>query len=127
MLCLLQSENFLDILLVILLFSAITNGAPQTSTKLTLQEIRSVRCLTHFSHRYFAPDRSLVISSPATCRDVQQKLIAEIHRTAIWLVVVDLDENIRIPEESDFIDRDSSYITLIPDGNTKYFPVELIG
>ena len=70
----LQNGKILDTLLVILLFSAITNGAMQKSTKLTLQEIHLVRRLTYISHRYFAPGRSLVISSPATYRDVQQEL-----------------------------------------------------
>ena len=75
-------------MLVILLFSAITNGSLLPSTSLTLQEIHLVRCLIHISHRYFAPGRSLVISSPATYGDVQQELIAEIHRTSIWPAVV---------------------------------------
>jgi len=51
-----------------------------------------------------------VISSPAAYRDAQQELIAEIHRTAMWSVVVTVDSNISMPEESDFIDRDGSYI-----------------
>ena len=38
-LCLLQNENVFLILLVILLFSAITNGAPQKSTSLTFRGI----------------------------------------------------------------------------------------
>ena len=59
----------------------------------------------------------MVISSPATYRDVQQELIAEIHRTSIWPIVVNVDGNINIPEKSDFIDRDGSYIIIIPDGN----------
>jgi hypothetical protein len=58
-----------------------------------------------------------VISSPAKFRDVQQDLIAEIHRTSIWLVVVTVDGNISIPEKSNFMDGDGTYIILIPDGN----------
>ena len=69
----------------------------------------------------------MVISSPATYRDVQQELISEIHRTAIWPVVVTVDGNISIPEKSDFIDRDGSYIILIPDGNIKSFKAEING
>jgi len=65
-----------------------------------------------------------VISSPANYRDVQQELIAEIHRTAIWPVVVSVDGNISIPEKTDFIDRDGSYIILIPDGSLKSFKAQ---
>jgi hypothetical protein len=60
-----------------------------------------------------------VISSLATYRDVKQELTAEIHRSSNWPVVVTVDWNINIPEKSDFIDRDGSYIILIPDGNIK--------
>jgi len=63
---------------------------------LTLQETHLVRCLTHISHRYFAPGRSVVISSPATYRDVQQEQIGEIHRTSMWTDVVTFDGNISI-------------------------------
>ena len=68
-----------------------------------------------------------MISSPSTYRDVQQELIAEIHRTSIWPVVVTVDGNISMPEKSDFIDRDGSYIILIPDGNLKSFKAEILG
>jgi hypothetical protein len=68
-----------------------------------------------------------MISSPATYRDVQQELIAEIHRTSIWPVVVTVDGNINIPKKSDFIDKDGSYIMLIPDGNIKSFNAEIDG
>ena len=114
-------------MLVILLFSAITNGSLLPSTSLTLQEIHLVRCLIHISHRYFAPGRSLVISSPATYGDVQQELIAEIHRTSIWPAVVTVYGNISKPNKTDFIDRDGSYIILIPDGNFKSFLAEGLG
>jgi len=67
-----------------------------------------------------------VISSPAIYRDVQQELIAEIHRTSIWPVDVTVDGNISIPEKSDFIDRDGSYIILIADGNTKILSLKLM-
>jgi hypothetical protein len=112
---------------VTLLFSAITNGALLPSTSLTLQEIHLVRCLTDISHRHFAPDRTLVISSPATYRDVRQELIAEIQRTAIWPVVVSVDGNISKNVKTDFIDKDGGYIILIPDGNIKSFLVEILG
>jgi hypothetical protein len=94
----LQNEIILDILLVIMLFSAITKGKLLPTQSHTLQETHLLRCLKHISHRYFAPGRSVVISSPATYRDDQQELIAEIHRTAIWpVVVVAVDGNITIP------------------------------
>jgi len=112
---------------VILLFSGNTNGALLQSTSLNLQETNLVRCLTYISQRYFAPGRSLVISSPANYRDVQKELIAEIHRFSIWPVVVTGDGKISKTEESDFIDRDGSYIILIPDGNINSFKVELTG
>jgi len=97
------------------------------STSLSLEEVHLVRCLTHISHRYFSPGRSLVISSPATYRDVQLELIAEIHGTAIWPVVINVDGNISIPEISDFIDRDGSYIILIPDWNIDMINAEISG
>jgi hypothetical protein len=90
-------------MLVIIFFSAIVNA-------LTVQAIHIVRCLTYISHRYFAPGRSLVISSPSNYLDVQQELIAEIHRTAIWPVVVSVDDNISKPNRKDLTDKDGSYI-----------------
>ena len=69
----------------------------------------------------------MVISSPSTYRDVQQELIAEIHRTAIWPVVVTVDGNISKTTKTDIINRDCSYIILIPDGNLKRFQAELKG
>jgi hypothetical protein len=68
-----------------------------------------------------------VISSPANYREVQQELIAEIHRTAIWPVVVTVDGNISIPEKTNFIDKDWSYIILLPDGSFKSFKAQLKG
>jgi len=62
----LQNGTISGILLVILLFSGITNGALMQSTSLTLQEINLVRCPKKMSHRYFPPGRSLVISSTST-------------------------------------------------------------
>jgi hypothetical protein len=87
----------MDILMVKLLFSAITNGALLPSTSLTSQEIRLIICLTHISNRYFATGRSQVITFPATYRDVQQELIEKIHRKSIWPVVVIVDGNISKP------------------------------
>jgi hypothetical protein len=58
---------------------------------------------------------------------VQQELIAEIHRTSTWPVVVTVDGNISVPEKSYFIDRDGSYIILIPDGIVKSLITEIIG
>jgi len=66
-----------------------------------------------------------VISSPTTYTDVQQELIAEIHRTAIWSVVVTVDGKITIAGRSDFIDRVGSYIILTPDGNIKSLEAEI--
>ena len=117
----------MGILFVILLFSAITNGALLQSMSLSLQEIHLVRCLTYISHRYFAPGRSLVISSPSTYRDVQQELIGELHRISIWRVVFSVDGNISKQNKIDFIDRNGSYIILIPDGNFKSFQVAING
>jgi hypothetical protein len=74
-----QNEKFVVILLVILLFNVIANGALLPSKSLSLEEVHLVRCLTHISKKYFAPGRNQVISSPATYRNVQQELIAEIH------------------------------------------------
>jgi hypothetical protein len=107
-LCFMQNDKFEVILLVILQFSAITNGELPPPVSLTLQEIHLVRCLTYISHRYFAPGRSVVISSPSTYRDVQQELIAEIHRTSTWSVVVSVGGNISKPKKTDFIDKDGS-------------------
>ena len=114
-------------MLVILLFSSNTKGELQPSKTLSLQEIHLVRCLKHISHIYFAPVRSLVISSPAAYREVQQEPIAEIHHTCNWLVVVTVDGNISKPYGTDFIDRDGSFFTLTPYGNIKYFHAEMLG
>jgi len=70
-------------MVVILLVRAITNGAMLPSTFLSLQEVHFVRFLTKISQIYFAPGRSVVIKSPDTYRDVQQELVAEIHRNSI--------------------------------------------
>jgi hypothetical protein len=126
-LCFLQNEKFEVMLFVVLNFSTITNSALLPSTSLTLQEVHLVRCLINISHRHFERGRALVISSPATCRDVQKELIAEIHRTSIWPIVVTVDGNISIPDKTDFIDRDGSYIILIPDGNMKSLKAEING
>ena len=83
-------------------------------------------CLTHISHRYLPPGRTLIISSPSNYRDVQQELTAEVHRTTVWPVVT-VDGYISIPEESDFIDRDGSYIILTPDGNIESLQAEING
>jgi len=86
-----------------------------------------MRCLTHISHRYFAPGRSLLISSPASYRDVQTELITATQKTSIWPVVVTVDGNISIPKNSDFINTDGSYIILIPDGNISSLAAEISG
>jgi hypothetical protein len=123
----LQNEITLGILLVILLFSSFTKGALLPSKTLSLQEIHLVRCLTYISNRYFTPGRTVVISSPETYRYVQQELIAEIHQTSIWPVVVNADGNISKPDETDFIDRDGSYIILLPDEDIKRLKAEING
>ena len=69
----------------------------------------------------------MVIASPATYRDVLQEQIAEIHRTVVWPVVVAVDGNISIPVNTDFIDRDGSYIIIIPDGNIESIDAEITG
>jgi hypothetical protein len=121
-----QDEKFDVIFLVITLLSGKTNATLLPTKYLTLQEIHLVRCLSHISHRYFPPGRSLVISSPSNYRHVQQELIAEIHRTAIWPVVVTVDGNISKPNKTDFINKDGSYIILIPDGNITSFEDEIM-
>jgi hypothetical protein len=68
-----------------------------------------------------------VLLSPGKYRDVQEKLIAEIHRTFTWPAVVTVDGNIGTPEKTDFIHRDGSYIILIPDEDLKSFQVEFLG
>jgi hypothetical protein len=123
----LQNEISLGILLVILLFSPITKGAMLLPKTLSLQEIHLVRCLTYISNRYFAPGRTVVISSPPPYRDVQQELIAHIHQTSICPAVVNANGNIRNPDETDYIDRDGSYIILLPDENIKSLKAEING
>jgi len=66
-----------------------------------------------------------VISSPSTYRDVQQELIAEIHRTAIWPVVVTVDGDISTPNKNDFTVIDGSYILLMEDGNIASLMAEI--
>jgi len=51
----------------------------------------------------------------------------EIQRNSAWTVVETVDGNISIPEESDFKDRDGSYIILIPDGNIERLQAEING
>jgi hypothetical protein len=58
---------------------------------------------------------------------VQQELIVEIHRTAIWPVVVTVGGNIDKTTKTDFIDRDGSYIILIADGNLESFLAQFRG
>ena len=85
-----------------------------------------MRCLKYISHRHFAAGRSLVISSPATYGDIQQELIAEIHRYSVWPVVVNVDGNIKIPNKTGFLDGYGSYIILIPHGDIKYLHAEIL-
>jgi hypothetical protein len=106
--CFLQNQIFVNIVLVILFFSALTNGGKLQSKNLSLREKHLVRCLTYISMRYFAPGRSLVILSPSKYRDVQQELIAHFHRTSIWPVVVSVYGNISKPNKTDFVDRNGS-------------------
>ena len=123
----LQNEKIEVILLVILLFGGITKGKLLQSASLTSHEVHLVRCLTNISDRYFATGRYLLIASPATYRDVQQELIAEIHRISVWPVLVAVGGNISLPETTDLIYRDGSYIILIPDGNYDSFLIEMYG
>jgi len=125
--CFLQNKKLEVILLVILLCIAITNGALLPSNSRHINENYLVRCLTYISHRYFEPGRTVVISSPSVYRHVQQELVAEIQRTAMWPVVVTVDGNVSKPEKTDFIDRYGSYIILKPDGNIEYFRTEILG
>jgi hypothetical protein len=67
-----------------------------------------------------------VISSPFEYGYVQQELIAEIHRNSVWPVVTAVS-NISKLDETDFIDRDGSYIILIADGNIRSFKAEMLG
>jgi hypothetical protein len=114
---------------VILFFSAVLNADLMPAKTLSLEEPHFVRCLTHISKLYFASGRSLVISSPSAYRDVQQEqeLIAEIHRTAVWPIVVIVDGNINITDRKEFINRNGSYIIIIPDGDMTRFLVEING
>ena len=122
----LQIKIFEFIILVTLLFfPTIPNGELLPSTSINFLEVHLFRCLTYISNRYFAPGQSLVISSPYSYRDVQHELIAEVQRTSTWPVVVTVDGNISISEKSDFINRDGSYIILIPDGNIKGFKAQI--
>jgi hypothetical protein len=65
----------------------------------------------------------VVISSLSTYQDVQQELTAKIQGPSIWAVVVtgygDIDRN----DETGFIDKDGSYIFLIPDGGVRNFAI----
>jgi hypothetical protein len=90
----LQNENCVGITLMVLLCSEFINGELPPSRCLSLQEVHLVRSLIYISQNYFSPGRSLVISSTSNYRDVQQELIADIHQTAIWPVVVTVDGNI---------------------------------
>jgi len=122
-----KNEKLEVIPLLILLFREINNGELLPPTSLTSQENHLVRSLRNISHRYFTPGRTLVISSPAKYRDLQQELIAEFRRSSIWPAVVTVDGNISKPKQTEFIDRDGNYIILLPDGNLKRFEAEING
>jgi hypothetical protein len=64
---------------------------------------------------------------PDNYRDVQQELIAQIHRTSVWLVVVTVDGNISKPEKEEFIDRDGNQIILIPEEDIEIFKALIKG
>jgi hypothetical protein len=123
----LQNKITYGILLVVLFFNSVTKGELLQFETLSIEETHLVRCLTYISQRYFAPGRSLVISSPACYRDVQQELIAEIQRTSFWPVVINVEGNISKPYATDFIVRDGSYIMLLPYWNFKSFVAEING
>jgi hypothetical protein len=53
--------------------------------------------------------------------------MADIHRNSFWPVVVAVDVNISIPNRTGFINRDGSYIILMPDGNIKSLKAEISG
>jgi hypothetical protein len=101
----LQNENCVGFMLMVLLCSEVMNGELPTSQSLSLQEVHFVRSLIYISQNYFSPSCSLAISSTSNNRDVQQELIAEIHRTAIWPVVVTVYGNITKPKRTEFIDN----------------------
>ena len=123
----LQNEKFDIVLFVMLFFSGITNGVRLPFMSLSVKETHLVRCLTHISQRYFAPGRSVLISSPSTYRSEQLELIAGFQRISIWPAVFTVNSKINMPEKSDFIDRDGSYIILIPDGNIRSLSAEING
>jgi len=52
--------------------------------------------------------KNVVKTSLAAYRNVQQELVAEIHRTSIWPVFITVDGNISKPDKTDFMDRDGS-------------------
>jgi len=56
---------------------------------------------------------------------VQTELITATQKTSIWPVVVTVDGNISIHEKSDFVDRDGSYIILIPNENIENLKAEI--
>jgi hypothetical protein len=87
-LCFLQNEKFEVILLATLPFQGITNGALLPSHLHPLLYWKSTWCAVKkcINDTYFAPGRSLVKSSPAAYRDVQQEMISEIRRTSLWPV-----------------------------------------
>ena len=58
---------------------------------------------------------------------MQQELIAEIHRTALWPVLFTVGDNISKQNKTVFIDGDGGYIILIPDGNIQSLGKEYIG
>jgi hypothetical protein len=66
-------------MLVIMLFSIITNWELLLFKSVSVKEIHLVDCQPYMSHRYVLKGISLAISSPANYKDVQQELIAEIH------------------------------------------------
>jgi archaellum component FlaG (FlaF/FlaG flagellin family) len=52
-------------------------------------------------------------------------VIVEIQTASNWPIVVAVNGDINIPERTNVIDRDGSYIILLPDGNITNFRTQM--
>jgi len=68
----------ISILLLLLLLTAITQGAVKlTASTLTADQLKTVLCVWTVAHRHFAPGSPLVVSLPRTTPEVARRVLSE--------------------------------------------------
>jgi hypothetical protein len=111
------------IILVILLFSAIMNGALLPPNFLISREIQLVRCLTRqsriFGNRAIFGD-IIACHQPRCATGSKGREWQNVYMACCFYHV----SNINLPDKPDFIDRDGRYIILTQIGNYNILNVE---